>query len=186
MKETDIIAEINKNYVAADTPIEQETSYGISWMIINVLEVGKTADGTLPIAKKRNIAYYVKNRGQADEEAWFMGNLINTSSEDPVTASKIGNELTSALYKNEILRDKVLGQICSSARAIFWEDALTVNHAERIALAIKVLTNTDLYVKTFMAFIALDDTIRSVGGKATDIQIENVINGWWTNISVNM
>jgi len=185
-KETDLIADLESKYEAVDTPTIQETSYGITWMIVNVFETGKSKDASVPTARKRNVSYYVKNRGEVDEIAWYQEEPKNVSAQDPLDAGLTGNALTAALYQNDTLRIKVLGQICNTARAIFWEDAGTASHAERLVLATKVLLDAESYVKTFMAFIALDDTIRGVGGQASDAQVATVIDGWWTNVAINM
>jgi hypothetical protein len=84
------------------------------------------------------------------------------------------------------LKDKVLGQIGSTALAVYVESSAVSNHTARLKLATDSLFNPEKNVNIFMMLCALDSTIRTVGSLATDTDIANVVNGKWTAVSINM
>lgn len=186
--ESDLIADLNSRFEAVATPTinEVEDTKGITWMMTNVLEIGKSEATRVPTAHRKNISYYVKDRGEATEEAWYaQDEPINQSAKDPIDGLT-GNLLTAGLYRSETLRKKVLGQLCTSAQAIFWEDAGTASHAERLVLAREVLANPDKYLNSFMVMAALDSNVRTDGAQVSDANVATVVNGWWTNIALSL
>jgi hypothetical protein len=187
MKESELLADLaSRVEVISDAPeIIESEQFGITRMLVSYFETGKSEKLQLPVAIKKNIGYYVKDRGELTEEAWYQDDEPKITSErDPVDAALEGNLLTAALYTSSELRKKLLGQLCSSSQAVFWESVDTENHVERKALSMKVLRDPNTYVNVFMSFVALDTVVRTKGASATDADIATAVNGWWTNVAV--
>jgi hypothetical protein len=188
-KETDLITDLNNKFEKVGTPVivESQDSKGVTWLQVNVLESGLSDGLQVPTAQRKNIDYYVLNRGNSStEKAWYRDEPVNSSSKEPIAGGLTGNKLTSSLYKSVEIRDKVLGQIGSTALAVYAETTATTNHVARLKLATDSLFNPEKNVNIFMMLCALDSTIRTVGSLATDTDIANVVNGKWTAVSINM
>lgn len=71
MNEVGLIADMQARFKVVGTPTVLETGKdekGVSWLSVNVFD----ADPTTLSAQRINIQYYVFNRGQANEEAYYQ------------------------------------------------------------------------------------------------------------------
>lgn len=93
------------------------------------------------------------------------------------------------LQRSTVLANRFEIAAQRQAVAVFAEDPGTANHAERRALAVKVLTNpatAATYGELFkrVALVA-NATIEAQGEAATDAQITTAVTGLWTALAVN-
>lgn len=186
---SELLAELTSDYKKVGTPELQETyDFGggdsTNWYLVNVIEVGQS-EGATPIAKKRNIHFYVYNEGEVDEEAYYTEDEPTAVLDKVITTGTGSLSDLSKIYNSRQLRDRARIQIFKSAQAINWEDVGTANHAERLKWAVDALKDSDTYLDTFMGLLALDSTIQTNGVDSTDANIETVINSWIDFIAVN-
>jgi len=181
-KETDLLANLATRFFAVDptpTILQEEDVKGVTWLQINVLEVGLSQKTKLPTSFRKNVPYYVYHRGQADEQAWYsQDEPVNTANTD-VTITTSSYEAIANLYNSSALQARVLAAIITQCSVVFQESAGTTNHANRMKLVSKA--NTDLHnvVMQFMSAIALNSTVQAAGNAVADAVLLAIVSGAW-------
>jgi len=184
-KEIDLRNDLTARFFAVDPApvvIQPEDTKGVTWMQINVLEVGFSEDKN-PAAYRKNIAYYVYHRGLVDEDAWYARVVPSNETNRDISNPTGSNEGVNTLYTSSVLRKRVQGQISKTIQAILFEGGAVPDHAKRVKLAWEAMKLPDEVLNVFMRFIALDATVASLGGSVLDATLQNVVNSWWTQVA---
>lgn len=182
-KEADLLNDLQNRFISISEPICTETSRlnnsdSISWMMVNVLEVKNTDP---PVAIRRNITYYVKNRGLENEEAWYSQ---ETNFHINISDLK-GGLLTTALFKSQIIRDKVLSQMFEVAHIVYREDVNTPNHEKRKELCIKVALDQEKFLNIFSMIVSLWPIVREKKLDVSDEDVREAILYWWNDVAMH-
>ena len=186
-KQSDLIANLSTKYFAVDTSgtvKQSQDSKGITWMTINVFEVGLSQQSKVPTGYRKNVDYYVYNLGQsATEQAWYSQvEPVNTSNTD-VTLSTSSYDNIANLYNSIVLQNRVLTAIITQSQSVFLESSATSNHVNRLKLVNLSNTNLHLVVMEFMSAIALDTTVQSQGTSVADSYVQSVVTNSWNSFA---
>jgi hypothetical protein len=184
-KEVNLRADLTARFYAVDPApviIQPEDTKGVTWLQINVLEVGFSEDKN-PAAYRKNIDYYVFHRGLVDEDAWYARVVPSNETNKDISNPTGTSDGTNTLYMSSVLRKRVQGQICKTIQAILWEGAGVPDHAKRVKLAWEAMKLPAEVLDVFMRFVAVDATVKALGGLVTDVTLETVVNSWWTQVA---
>jgi len=178
-KESDLISDLTSRFFAIDPApviLEAEDAKGITWLSINVMEVGKSEKDKTPTSLRKNISYYVFNRGELDEEAWYAQEEPVNGVDKDITASGNTSYSYVTIYNSPQLRIRVLGFIVKAIVAIINEDGSTTDHTLRLNWANNAMQSPIKYQDAFMVVVANNATARSQGNAIIDSDLEWIIN----------
>lgn len=183
MNKSGILEDITNNlvsgYIIGDE-VCLETTDKVKWYQVNVFETGYTQDKK-PTATKRNINFYVYNEGGVDEAAYYYRRDYHNSVNDDISGATLYSKYS--IYNSDFLRKRTTSAIGQASYDIINEDTGTANHENRIKWAWSALKDTTKYLNVMMHFIALNDTVQSNGGEATDNDIQYIVNSNIDNIA---
>jgi hypothetical protein len=124
MNELGLLADLATIYAAVSpnpTVREVEDDKGVTWMQVNVFEIGKSERDKKDIGYRKNIDYYVHLRGTGSEAAYYLGNQpFNTSLKD-VTISTSSYQAIANLYNSEVLQQRTLSAVITQCSSVFQE-----------------------------------------------------------------
>jgi hypothetical protein len=122
--EAQLLADLATVYFAVDatpTVLQAADSKNVTWLQVNVLEIGLSEKDKKPIGYRKNVLYYVYNRGIGGEAAYYTYDQpINTSAKD-VTISVSNYQNIAALHDSDVLQQRTLTAILMSCNSIFQE-----------------------------------------------------------------
>lgn len=85
------------------------------------------------------------------------------------------SEIKSIKYQNDALRARFEGAMVKAAWSVITEDAGTTNHANRLALAKKILLDSVAMIEQYYLFYLSNATIQASLNAATDSDIYYVV-----------
>lgn len=151
-----------------------------------VLQVGEGGNNKSPQAVKKSVNIYVYNEGEAEEAAYYHVSQregLNQADAD-ITGTTL--EKISKIHSSVILREKCLGAILKASYDITNEDPGTANHAERLSLAIAVMSDIQKYLDVFMSYVATNATVQTSGVSASDNDIQYIVNSNWDAVAIEL
>jgi hypothetical protein len=179
MTKAELISYLQSFYEYVDTTEIEEAgdSFGdVKLYKRKVLTVGESIANQQPISYHLEIFYYVYREGEVDEAAYFSMDEPNKFINDNVTGSTLVS--ISSIYNNSELFNRTLAACIVAAGDILNEDPGTANHDKRLLWAGKMVSksNWNEGVNVMLAFIAMNATVQSNGGGATDNDIKYIVN----------
>jgi hypothetical protein len=151
-------------------------SMNVNQYSIDGFSVGKSEKNRFDIAQGVKFTFYVYDEGGPSEKAYFhASDPINLNKKDVSTTTGTLEDV-SKIFNSLEIRRRVEVATAKAANDILNESPSTQNHLERELLAFSILTNVDQYTEVFSWFVALNPTIQSAGGEATDNDIQYVVN----------
>jgi len=178
MTEIALLADLATIFKTVDTAsvLEAEDSQGITTMLVNVFEEGKSEAGQKPTGQRRNIKYYVYLRGQGGEAAYYMqGEPFNGSQRDVAIVAPTLDGIHK-IYQSATLRQRTSAAILDAAFDIVNEAGSVTDHAKRIKWASDSVQDLPTMLNVMMTFICQNASVQSSGGLASDNDISWIIN----------
>lgn len=188
MTKAEIIADILAKSGASEIIDEKAWSEGSEgdckgYQII-VLQQGEGAVDKKPVGLKVGFRIYVWKEGTADEEAFYHPASSEGKNQTDTDITGTTLEKIGKIYNHAGLRLRCQGAILKSAFDITNEDAGIVNHAERMELAIAAIGSVQMYLDTFMAYVATNTSVQTDGVATTDNDMQWIINSVWDTIAL--
>lgn len=185
MTKSQFITYLEGIYLKVATPVvkQQADENNTKWYTVNVVENGN-AENEDPVIYRKNVDFYVVDEGEATEKAGFSRipklPSVNTSVKD--TSGTL--EAIDKLFRSSEIESRVRAAVLTAAKAVFFEDAGTASHVERLKWSAASMKNPDTYTTQMMSVICLESNVQTAGSQVTDSILQNHVNGWVTNFAV--
>jgi hypothetical protein len=180
MSKAALIAEIKSNFPSVtDASIavaQAEDNNSVTWYVVNIFETGLSETNKKPTAFRKNVHFYVYKEGQGGEGAYYDRDEISNDVNNDVTAGSNSLSAMNKIFSSQSLRGRVSSAIMQAAYDVINEDVGTTNHAKRLLWAGQALSDVTTHVQIMMAFVALNATVQSAGGTASDNDLKYIVN----------
>lgn len=173
--ESDLLADLATVYAhVSPSPevLQSEDDKGITRMLVNVFEAGKSSNDNKQIGYRKNVEYYVFHRGDPDEAAYYAVNEPVNSSDKSVIATADTLASYAKIFASEPLRIRVLGSIVKAA--VYFVGLNTPG--TDLQWAQDVIKDPGKYLSAFMCVATANSNVRTQGAAVIDADLDYVIN----------